>query len=91
MLAGLTIDHLNINSVRNKFLSLQQTVQSKTDIFLLRKTKIDDSFPDSQFFAEDFKMYRKDRTKNGGELLLYVMKIYLVRLSIFTNSRKILK
>ena len=91
MLAGLTIDHLNINSVRNKFLSLQQTVQSKTDIFLLRKTKIDDSFPDSQFFAEGFKMYRKDRTKNGGELLLYVMKIYLVRLSIFTNSRKILK
>ena len=91
MLAGLTIDHLNINSVRNKFLSLQQTVQSKTDIFLLRKTKIDDSFPDSQFFAEGFKMYRKDRTKNEGELLLYVMKIYLVRLSIFTNSRKILK
>ena len=66
------ISHLNINSVRKKFPSLQQTVLSKTDILLLPETKIDDSFPDSQFFAEGFKMYRKDRTKTGGGLLLYV-------------------
>ena len=56
----------------NKFSSLQQTVLSKTDIFLLCETKINDSFPDSQFFAEGFKMYHKDRTKNGGGFLLYV-------------------
>ena len=68
----LTIGHLNINSVRNKFSSLQQTVLNKTDILLLSETKIDDSFPNSQFFAEGFKMYRKDRTKTGGGLLLYV-------------------
>ena len=48
---------------------LQQTVLSKTDILLLSETKIDDSFPDSQFFAESFKMYRKDRTKTGRLLL----------------------
>ena len=41
-------------------------------MFLLFETKIDDSFPDSQFFAEGFKMYRKDRNKSGGGLLLYV-------------------
>ena len=58
--------------MRNKFSNLQQTVLSKTDILLLSETKIDDSFPDSQFFAEGFKMYRKDRTKTGGGLLLYV-------------------
>ena len=69
---NLTIGHLNINSVRNKFSSLQQTVLSKTDILLLSETKIDDSFPNSQFYAEGFKMYRKDRTKTGGGLLLYV-------------------
>ena len=68
---NLIIGHLSINSVRNKFSSLQQTVLSKTDIFLLSETKIDDSFPDSNFFAEGFKMYRKDRTKNGGGLSLY--------------------
>ena len=71
-LKNLIIDHLNINSVRNKFSSLQQTVLSKTDILLLSETKIDDSFPNSQFYAEGFKMYRKDRTKTGGGLLLYV-------------------
>ena len=42
---NLIIGHLNINSVRNKFSSLQQTVFSKTDILLLSETKIDDSFP----------------------------------------------
>ena len=57
--------------MRNKFSSLQQTVLSKTDILLLSETKIDDSFPNSQFYAEGFKMYRKDRTKTGGGLLLY--------------------
>ena len=67
-LKNLIIDHLNINSVRNKFSSLQQTVLSKTD----QKTKIDDLFPNPQFFAEGFKMYRKYRTKSGGGLLLYV-------------------
>ena len=60
---NLIIGHLNINSVRNKFPSLQQTNLSKTDILLLSETKTDDSFPDSQFFVEGFKMYRKDRTK----------------------------
>ena len=69
---NLTIGHLNINPMRNKFSSLQQTDLSETGILLLSETKIDDSFPDSQFFAEGFKMYRKDRTKTGGGLLLYV-------------------
>ena len=69
---NLIIGHLNINSVRNKFSSLQQTVLSKTDILLLSETKIDNSFPNSQFFAEGFKMYCKDRTKTRGGLLLYV-------------------
>ena len=63
--------HLNINSVRNKFSSLRQTLLSKTDILLLSETNIDDSFPDSEFFAEVFKINRKDRTKTEG-LLLYV-------------------
>ena len=56
---NLIIGHLNINSVRNKFSSLQQTVLSKTDILLLSETKVDDSFPNSI-------------TKNGEGLLLYV-------------------
>ena len=69
---NLIIGLHNIYSMRNKFSSLQQIVLSKTDILLPSETKSDDSFFDSQFFAEGFKMYRKDRTKTGEGLLLYV-------------------
>ena len=69
---NLIIGHLNISSVRNKLSSLQQTVLSKTDILLLSETKIDNLFSDSQFLAEGFKMYSKDRTKTVGGLFLYV-------------------
>ena len=68
---NLIIGHLSLNSVRNKFSSLQQTVLSKTDILLLSETNIDNSFPDPQFFAESFEMYLKERTKTRGALLLY--------------------
>ena len=61
-----------LNSVRNKFSSLHQTFLNKTVILLLSETKIDDSFLDSQFFTEGFKIYRKDRNKTGGGLLFYV-------------------
>ena len=53
---NLIIGHLNINSVRNKFSSLQQTVLRKTDILLLCETQIDDLFPDSQLSAGGFKI-----------------------------------
>ena len=67
----LIIGYVNINSVRNKFWNLQQTVFTKTDI-LLSETKTEDSFPHSHFFAKGFKIYLKDRTKGGGGLLFYV-------------------
>ena len=66
------IGHLNINSVRNKFSCFKDLVIKETDICLLSETKIDDSFPNSQFFAEGYRMFQKDRNKNGGGLLLYV-------------------
>ena len=65
---SLTIAHLDENSVRNKFSSLQQSVLSKADMFLLSATKSDDSFPDFQFFAEYFEMFLKDGTKDRGGL-----------------------
>ena len=77
-----------LNSVRNKYSSLQQTVLSKTDILLLSETKIDYSFPDSQFFAVGFKMYREDRTKTGGGLLLYINEILLGKINSSYKFKK---
>ena len=72
-----------LNSVRNKFSSLQQNFLSKIDILLLSETKIDDSFPDSKFFTKGFKMYRKNKTKTGGGILLYVNKNLPDKIIIF--------
>ena len=66
---NVIIGHLNINSIRNKF---KDFVFKGTDIFLSSQTKTDDSFPNSQFFAVGYRMFRKDRNKNGGVFILYI-------------------
>ena len=48
----LFFGHLNINSIRNKFVSIQEHIKSTFDIFLISETKIDDSFPNTQFNIE---------------------------------------
>ena len=60
---NVTVGHLNINSIRNKFSGFKDLVLKETDICLLSKTKINDSFPNSQFFAEGYRMFRKIETK----------------------------
>ena len=57
---NVIIGHLNINCIRNTFSGLKDLVLKKTDI---SETKIDDSFPNSQFFAEGYRMFRKIETK----------------------------
>ena len=45
----------------------------KNWIFLISETKLNDTFPESQFLLDGFHPpYRKDRTDKGGGLLLYV-------------------
>ena len=67
------VAHLNINSIRNKFDMLADLVSGKVDILLISETKIDGSFPTAQFLIPGFsEPYRRDRSRNGGGLLLYV-------------------
>ena len=69
----VTLGHLNINSIPNKFDGIMGIVANKLDIFLISETKIDDSFPDAQFSFDGYsKPHRKDRTFGGGGLLMYV-------------------
>ena len=40
---------------------------------MISETKIDDTFPESQFLIESFsKSFRRDRTAKGGGILLYI-------------------
>ena len=69
----IIIGHLNINSIRNKSESLVTFVGNNLDILMISETKIDDTFPESQFLIEGFsKPFRLDRTAKGGGILLYI-------------------
>ena len=69
---NLIVGHLNKNSIKNKFLDFKELDLSVTDICLISETKLDDSFPDQQFHINGYKMFRKDRNKFKGGLILLV-------------------
>ena len=67
----IIVDHLNINSIRNKFDALSFITDTNTDILLISETKLDDSFSSAQFRLNGFcTPYRSDRNSKGGALLL---------------------
>ena len=69
----ILVGHLNINSIRNKIEILNDIMHNRVDILLVSETKIDDSFPDSQFRLTGFdRPLILDRTESGGGLLLYI-------------------
>jgi len=69
----LIFAHLNINSLRNKFFEVCNILNNGyCDILGLSETKLDDSFLNSQFYANDFALYRSDRNEHGGGVAFYV-------------------
>ena len=64
---------LNINSIVNKFDQLKLEIGNNIDVLVLTETKLDASFPTSQFIIEGFTIpYRMDRNRNGGGVMIYV-------------------
>ena len=53
------IRHLNINSMRNKFVLVQNIVKA-FDIFLISESKLDCTFTLNQFHNVGFKQIRRD-------------------------------
>ena len=50
----IIIGHLNINSISNKFDTMKQMLMHDLDIFMVTETRLDDSFPVSQFNVGGF-------------------------------------
>ena len=70
--SGALIVHLNINSIQNKFEELKTLNNSlRAHIIVISETKVDSSYPNSQFNLPGYHMYRKDRKKGGSGLLAY--------------------
>ena len=67
------IAQLNINSLRNMFDFLKETVTSYADILLIIETKLDNLFPTAQFQINGFNSpYGLDKNAHGAEIVLYV-------------------
>ena len=67
------IAHVNINSVRHKFLPLCDVLKNNfLDVLFIQETKLDDSFPMAQFYIPGFKMYRNDHKNNSGGIMCYI-------------------
>ena len=65
--------HININSIRNKFNLLTDNISDKIDILMISETKLDNSFPKSEFLLPGYtEPYRIDRNCHGGGILLYI-------------------
>ena len=55
-------------------------LSGRFDIIVISETKIDNSFPDSQFQIDGYRLCRSDRKAGGGGLMIYVQSdVYFVR------------
>ena len=64
---NIIIGHLNINSIRNKFEMLSLSVAQYVDILMLSETKLDSTFPSTQFLINGFSIpHKPDRNSRGG-------------------------
>ena len=69
----LTIAHLNINSLRNKFEFLISLIKCNIDILMISETKLDQSFSTNQFLINGFSApFGLDRNDKGGGIILYI-------------------
>ena len=64
----LIFAQLNINSLRNKFDSIEHIINKNIDVLLISETKNNSSFPSLQFYLEGYATpYRLDRNPNSGD------------------------
>ena len=71
-LKNIIIGPLNVNSLRNKIIAVEELMRDKVDICLFSEKKLDETFPNQQFRIHVYNMYRRDRNKHGGGVLCYV-------------------
>ena len=74
--SNLNFCYLNINSVRNKFIDIQEILNGNVDAASIAETKIDASFPSAQFIFEGYHWpYSLDISSKSGTVLVYVKSL----------------
>ena len=74
------IAYLNINSLREKTISLREILKkTKIDVLCIDETKLDSSFPNHQFRIEGYQFppLRRDRNSTGGGKTVFVREGFI--------------
>ena len=71
---NVKIGHINANSVAGfRFHEIKNwLMRGRFDILAISETKLDKTYPDSQFAIQGFRMCRSDRNINDGGLMIFV-------------------
>ena len=65
--------YVNINSFRHTFSPSTELLSKKlVDFLAIAETKLDRSFPNAQFYVDEFSLHRQDLTASSGGLLVYI-------------------
>ena len=71
---------LNVNSLPSKFIEIKEwLVDGVFDILCIQETKIDSTFPNSQFHVNGYNIFRRDRKKGGGGVMIFVRDSIVAR------------
>ena len=54
---NLIMGHLNINSLRNKFVFITLIISANFNTFLVSETKLDEYFPNNQFSKSGYRKF----------------------------------
>ena len=71
---NIILSYVNINSIRNKFTDLGFLIRDYFDIITIAETKLDQSFPSSEFALAGYQFppFRADFKADSGGLLTFV-------------------
>ena len=73
----LRVLNMNFQSIKMKQCRLSNVLESvKPDIVIGTETWLDSNFKDSEIFPSGYKLHRKNRTANGGGVLIAVKEEY---------------
>ena len=76
------IGYLNISHFENKEINFREIChQAPIDIICVDETKLDSSYPDSQFHIDGYQFppFRRDRNKYGGGKIVYVREGFIAK------------
>ena len=66
------IGQININSISPKFNQLKKLVLKHVDVLVVCETKLDETFPSSQFHMDGFSSPYSNCNRNGGGVMIFV-------------------